>query len=216
MTSRHPAACVHGLSAAACCLAVAMLLAVVHLFAVGTRAHAQADATVSITAPGEGQTVTGDLQVRGTVQGAGLQSYFLYWRVAGEGEDGEIYFDGGQEAVNASMLGVWRAGDNPPGEYEIRLEAQFEGRDPTETIVRFTLADAAATTEPAPETSATMPAEDQTLRQSLDQLAARARPAALAAYLTRGMQFGLTVALIVLVYFGVKAVVVWLLGSRKP
>lgn len=185
-----------------------------HLFAVGNRVYAQADATVSITAPGEGQTVTGDLQVRGTVQGAGLQNYALYWREAGD--DREIYFNGGQEEVNASVLGVWRAGDNPPGEYEIRLEAQFEGRDPTETIVRFTLADAAATTVQEPETIATIPAEDQTLRRSLDQLAARARPAALAAYLARGMRFGLTVALIILAYFGVKSVAVWFLGSRKP
>ena len=209
-----PTVWVHRLCAAACCLAVAMLLTVAHPFAVGNRVYAQADATVSITAPGEGQTVAGDLQVRGTVQGAGLQSYALYWRAAGD--DREIYFNGGQEEVNASVLGVWRAGDNPPGEYEIRLEAQFEGRDPTETIVRFTLADAAETTEQEPETAATLPAEDQTLRQSLDQLAARARPAALAAYLARGMRFGLTVALIVLAYFGVKSVAVWLLGSRKP
>ncbi len=186
----------------------------VHLLAVGNRVHAQADATVSITSPGEGQTVAGDLQVRGTVQGAGLQSYALYWRAAGD--DREIYFSGGQEEVNASVLGVWRAGDNPPGEYEMRLEAQFEGRDPTETIVRFTLADAAETTGQEPETVATIPTEDQTLRQSLDQLAARARPAALAAYLARGMRFGLTVALIVLAYFSVKTVAVWLLGSRKP
>lgn len=214
MTSRHPTACVHRLYATACCLAVAVLLTVAHPFAVGNRVYAQADATVSITAPGEGQTVTGDLQVRGTVQGAGLQSHALYWRAAGD--DREIYFSGGQEEVNASVLGVWRAGDNPPGEYEIRLEAQFEGRDPTETIVRFTLADAAETTEQEPETAATIPAEDQTLRQSLDQLAARARPAALAAYLARGMRFGLTVALIILAYFGVKSVAVWFLGSRKP
>lgn len=191
-----------------------MLLTVAHPFAVGNRVYAQADATVSITAPGEGQTVTGDLQVRGTVQGAGLQSYALYWREAGD--DREIYFNGGQEEVNASVLGVWRAGDNPPGEYEIRLEAEFEGRDPTETIVRFTLADAAETTGQEPETAAIIPAEDQTLRQSLDQLAARARPAALAAYLARGMRFGLTVALIILAYFGVKSVAVWFLGSRKP
>ena len=214
MTSRHPTACVHRLYAIACCLAVAVLLTVAHPFAVGNRVYAQADATVSITAPGEGQTVTGDLQVRGTVQGAGLQSHALYWRAAGD--DREIYFSGGQEEVNASVLGVWRAGDNPPGEYEIRLEAQFEGRDPTETIVRFTLADAAETTEQEPETAVTIPAEDQTLRQSLDQLAARARPAALAAYLARGMRFGLTVALIILAYFGVKSVAVWFLGSRKP
>ena len=184
-----------------------------HLLAVGNRVQAQADATVSITAPGEGQTVTGDLQVRGTVQGAGLQSYALYWRAAGD--DGEIYFNGGQDEVNASVLGVWRTGNNPPGEYEIRLEAQFEGREPTETIVRFTLAEAAAA-EQEPEASVTVPAGDQTLRQSLDQLAARARPAALAAYLARGMRFGLTVALIVLAYFGIKAVVVWFLGGRNP
>ena len=183
-------------------------------FAVGNRVYAQADATVSITAPGEGQTVPGDLQVRGTVQGAGLQSYALYWRAAGD--DREIYFNGGQEEVNASVLGVWRAGDNPPGEYEIRLEAQFEGREPTETIVLFTLADAAETTAQEPETAAALPAEDQTLRQSLDQLAARARPAALAAYLARGMRFGLTVALLVLAYFGVKSVAVWFLGNRQP
>lgn len=214
MTSRHPTACVHRLYAIACCLAVAVLLTVAHPFAVGNRVYAQADATVSITAPGEGQTVTGDLQVRGTVQGAGLQSHALYWRAAGD--DREIYFSGGQEEVNASVLGVWRAGDNPPGEYEIRLEAQFEGRDPTETIVRFTLADAAETTEQEPATAVAIPAEDQTLRQSLDQLAARARPAALAAYLARGMRFGLTVALIILAYFGVKSVAVWFLGSRKP
>ena len=214
MNSLPPTAGVHRLYAAACCLAVAMLLTVAHSFAVGNRVYAQADATVSITTPGEGQTVAGDLQVRGTVQGAGLQSYALYWREAGD--DREIYFSGGQEEVNASVLGVWRAGDNPPGEYEIRLEAQFKGRDPTETIVRFTLADAAETTEQEPETAAALPAEDQTLRQSLDQLAARARPAALAAYLARGMRFGLTVALIVLAYFGVKSVAVWLLGSRKP
>lgn len=214
MTFRHPAACMHKLHSTTCCrLAVAILLAVVHLFAGGTRVFAQADATVSITAPGEGQTVTGDLQVRGTVQGTGLQSYALYWRVAGD--EREIYFNGGQEEVNASVLGVWRAGDNPPGEYEIRLEAQFEGRDPTETIVGFTLADATATTGQEPETAATIPAEDQTLRQSLDQLAARARPAALAAYLARGMRFGLTVALIVLAYFSVKSVAVWFLGGRK-
>ncbi len=214
MNSRLPAACVGRLYTAACCLGVAILLTVAHPFAVGNRVYAQADATVSITAPGEGQTVTGDLQVRGTVQGAGLQSYALYWREAGD--DREIYFNGGQEEVNASVLGVWRAGDNPPGEYEIRLEAQFEGRDPTETIVRFTLADAAETTGQEPETTAIIPAEDQTLRQSLDQLAARARPAALAAYLARGMRFGLTVALIILAYFGVKSVAVWFLGSRKP
>ncbi len=214
MNSRLPAACVHRLYAAACCLGVAILLTVAHPFAIGHRVYAQADATVSITAPGEGQTVTGDLQVRGTVQGAGLQSYALYWRVAGD--DREIYFNGGQEEVNASVLGVWRAGDNLPGEYEIRLEAQFEDRDPTETIVRFTLADTAETTDQEPETAATLPAEDQTLRQSLDQLAARARPAALAAYLARGMRFGLTVALIILAYFGVKSVAVWFLGSRKP
>jgi len=192
---------------------MAILLVMAPLLAPGHRVHAQADATVSITAPGEGQTVTGDLQVRGTVQGTGLQSYALYWRVAGE--ESEIYFNGGQEEVNASVLGVWRAGANPPGEYEIRLEAQFEGRDPTETIVRFTLADAVATTGQEPETAATIPAEDQTLRQSLDQLAARARPAALAAYLARGMRFGLTVALIVLAYFSVKSVAVWFLGGRK-
>ncbi len=214
MTSRHPTARVHRLYAAACCLAVTVLLTVAHPFAVGNHVYAQADATVSITAPGEGQTVTGDLQVRGTVQGAGLQSYALYWRAAGD--DREIYFNGGQEEVNASALGVWRAGDNPPGEYEIRLEAQFAGRDPTETIVRFTLADAAETTGQESETAATMPAEDQTLRQSLDQLAARARPAALAAYLARGMRFGLTVTLVVLAYFGVKSVTVWFLGGRKP
>ena len=214
MNPRPPAACVHRLYAAACCLAVAILLTVAYPFAVVNRVYAQADATVSITAPGEGQTVTGDLQIRGTVQGAGLQSYALYWREAGN--DREIYFNGGQEEVNASVLGVWRAGDNPPGEYEIRLEAQFEGRDPTETIVRFTLADAAAATAQAPETAAILPAEDQTMRQSLDQLATRARPAALAAYLARGMRFGLTVALIILAYFGVKSVAVWFLGSRKP
>ncbi len=215
MTSHPPVACMHRLHSAACCrFAVAILLVMVHLLAVGNRVHAQADATVSITSPGEGQTVAGDLQVRGTVQGAGLQSYALYWRAAGD--DREIYFSGGQEEVNASVLGVWRAGDNPPGEYEMRLEAQFEGRDPTETIVRFTLADAAETTGQEPETAATIPTEDQTLRQSLDQLAARARPAALAAYLARGMRFGLTVALIVLAYFSVKTVAVWLLGSRKP
>ena len=184
-----------------------------HLLAVGNRVHAQADATVSITAPGEGQTVSGDLQVRGTVQGTGLQSYALYWRAVGD--DGEIYFNGGQEEVHASVLGVWRPGNNPPGEYEIRLEAQFEGREPTETIVRFTLADAAAA-EQEPEASVTVSAGDQTLRQSLDQLAARARPAALAAYLARGMRFGLTVALIVLAYFGIKAVAVWFLGGRNP
>ena len=194
-------------------LAAALLLTTMHLLAVGNRVQAQADATVSITAPGEGQTVTGDLQVRGTVQGAGLQSYALYWRAAGD--DGEIYFNGGQDEVNASVLGVWRTGNNPPGEYEIRLEAQFEGREPTETIVRFTLAEAAAA-EQEPEASVTVPAGDQTLRQSLDQLAARARPAALAAYLARGMRFGLTVALIVLAYFGIKAVVVWFLGGRNP
>lgn len=214
MNSRLPAACVRRLYTAACCLGVAILLTVAHPFAVGNRVYAQADATVSITAPGEGQTVTGDLQVRGTVQGAGLQSYSLFWRAAGD--DREIYFNGGQEEVNASVLGVWRAGDNPPGEYEIRLEAQFEGRDPTETIVRFTLVDAAETMGQEPETTAIIPAEDQTLRQSLDQLAARARPAALAAYLARGMRFGLTVALIILAYFGVKSVAVWFLGSRKP
>lgn len=214
MNSRPPTACVHRLYAAACCLGAAILLTVVPPFAVGNLVYAQADATVSITAPGEGQTVTGDLQVRGTVQGAGLQSYALYWRVAGD--EREIYFNGGQEEVNTSVLGVWRAGDNPPGEYEIRLEAQFEARDPTETIVRFTLADAAATTGQEPETAATIPAEDQTLRQSLDQLVARARPAALAAYLARGMRFGLTVALIVLAYFSVKSVAVWFRGGRKP
>jgi len=215
VTSHPPVVCMHRLHSAACCrFAVAILLVMVHLLAVGNRVHAQADATVSITSPGEGQTVAGDLQVRGTVQGAGLQSYALYWRAAGD--DREIYFSGGQEEVNASVLGVWRAGDNPPGEYEMRLEAQFEGRDPTETIVRFTLADAAETTGQEPETVATIPTEDQTLRQSLDQLAARARPAALAAYLARGMRFGLTVALIVLAYFSVKTVAVWLLGSRKP
>lgn len=215
MTSRHPAACLCRLHCAAYRrLAVAILLVMVHLLAAGNRVHAQADATVSITSPGEGQTVTGDLQVRGTVQGAGLQSYALYWRVAGE--EREIYFNGGQDEVNASVLGVWRAGDNPPGEYEIRLAAQFEGRDPTETVVRFTLANAAETPGQEPETTATIPAEDQTLRQSLDQLADRARPAALAAYLARGMRFGLTVALIVLAYFGAKSIAVWFLGSRKP
>ena len=214
MNSHPLAACVHRLYATACCLGVAILLIVTYPFAVGNRVYAQADATVSITAPGEGQTVIGDLQIRGTVQGAGLQSYALYWRAAGD--DREIYFNGGQEEVNASVLGVWRAGDNPPGEYEIRLTAQFEGRDPTETIVQFTLADAAGTTAKEPETAATIPAEDQTLRQSLDQLAARARPAALAAYLARGMRFGLTVALIILAYFGVKSVTIWFLGSRKP
>ena len=181
--------------------------------AIGNRAYAQADATVSITAPGEGQTVSGDLQVRGTVQGAGLQSYALYWRAAGD--DSEIYFNGGQDEVNASVLGVWRTGDNPPGEYEIRLAAQFEGRGPTETIVRFTLADAAAA-EREPEVPVVVSAGEQTLRQSLDQLAARARPAALGAYLARGMRFGLTVALIVLAYFGLKAVAVWFLGGRNP
>ena len=196
----------------------ALALGLLALCATGVQA--QTDVTVALTSPSAGQTVLGDVEVRGTARGPNFSRYELYFRAADSDQE-YIYFNGGQAAVASGVLGSWSSRGQAPGDYEILLRAIFADQQDVETSVRFSLAPDAADPGAAPESrtgnGSVAPAGDgpaltdsSALRVALDGLAARARPPALQAYILRGMRFSALLTAWVLGYFGLKAVVGWI------
>lgn len=180
-----------------------------------TGVQAQTDVTVSLTSPSAGQTVLGDVEVRGTASGPNFSRYELHFRAADSDQE-YIYFNGGQAAVESGVLGSWSSRGQAPGDYEILLRAIFANQQAVETSVRFSLASDAAPASRAGNGSAAPagngPAltDSNALRVALDGLAARARLPALQAYILRGMRFSALLTVWVLGYFGLKAAVGWI------
>lgn len=192
-------------------------------------AWAQSDVTVALTAPGQGQSIAGDLEVRGTASGTGFQRYELYYRPLNS-DQSFLYFGGGNSPVESQTLGTWPGSSLAAGEYEIQLRAVADGRE-FETFVTFTLVESVLPTNPATgpeaagetalegvgtEAAGAFGDEDAlSLRAALDQLALRVRPAALGAYFARGARLAGTLTLMVLAFFGLKALAVHLLRRLR-
>lgn len=73
----------------------------------------------AIASPGNGQVVRGDTAVIGTASIENFQFFKLEWSVAGT--DPWHWFAGSETPAVGTVLGVFRAGDLPPGSYVIRL-----------------------------------------------------------------------------------------------
>ncbi len=196
-----------------------VLIAVLVLSMGANRARAQSAATAVLTLPGAGQTIVGEAEIRGTVGGPGFSRYDLHYRPVGT-EREFIYFGGGGRPVASGVLGVWSGLNLTPGDYEIRLTAHFTNRPVIETSVRFALADRAHVGELASASGAgpgSRAGPDSELRDALDRLTLRVRPASLWGYLERGARLSAAIGGLVLVYFVLKALLVWLLRrGRSP
>ncbi len=191
------------------------LILVLGIFNIQVPGYAQSDIVAILDSPQTGERVQGDVDLVGTVRGTGLQRYELHYRPVGEGQE-FIYFEGDQIQVEGGVLGRWSTGGLAPGEYEIRLQAVSDNQQIVETTVTITLIPEGSNEQAQTESESTVPAaspslpEDTTLRQALDQLALRARPVALWAYMQRGMRWSGVVVLVVLAYFGLKSLVLFL------
>lgn len=185
-------------------------------------AYAQSDVTVALESPQPGAQVQGEVELVGTVRGTDFQRYELHYRPAGTDQE-YIYFEGDQVQIESGVLGRWSTGTLAPGDYEIRLQVILGDQQVAETTVTVTLipegtaAAANSEADAAPASTAPVLQEDASLRQALDQLALRARPAALWAYLQRGMRWSGMVVAAVMAYFGLKALLLSLIRRmQKP
>jgi len=73
-----------------------------------------------ITAPGNGEAVSGMVPVTGSAIHETFQFYKLEYGV-GANPDSWSYFDGGENPVQGGRLGTLNAGALPPGTYSIRV-----------------------------------------------------------------------------------------------
>lgn len=73
----------------------------------------------AIASPGIGQVLRGDTPVVGTASIEGFQFFKLEWSAAGS--DQWHWFAGSETPAVGTVLGVFRAGSLPPGQYVIRL-----------------------------------------------------------------------------------------------
>lgn len=193
-------------------------LAAVLLLALGaSRGQAQSAATVALILPSAGQTVIEEVEIHGTAGGPGFRRYDLHYRPVGT-ESEFIYFGGAENPVASGVLGTWSGLNLEPGDYEIRLTAYFTDQQAIATSVRFALADSARVGElenagRAGAGSLTGPHSE--LRDALDRLVVRSRPENLWVYLERGARFSAAVGGLALVYFGLKALIAWLLQRGR-
>ncbi len=178
--------------------------------------YTQSDVIVNLESPQPGAQVQGNVELVGTVRGTGLQRYELHYRPTGNGQ-GYIYFDGDQIQIEAGVLGRWSTEGLAPGDYEIRLQAVLDNQQVVQATVVVTLVPegeavpAADEEEPAPVAPDPASPQDTALRQAVDDLVLRAHPAALGAYLWRGMRWSGTIAMAVLVYLGLKALLLYVI-----
>jgi hypothetical protein len=88
----------------------------------------------AIASPGNGQVVRGDTPIIGTASIENFQFFKLEWSVAGNEQWN--WFAGSETPAVGTVLGVFRAGDLPPGHYVIRLVVvDHTGNYPTPCLV---------------------------------------------------------------------------------
>lgn len=74
-----------------------------------------------VTAPANGDAVSGDVVITGTAVIEPFLRYELYFKQEPSGDDAYIYFDGGTNQVVNGQLGIWRTTNLAAGTYSIRL-----------------------------------------------------------------------------------------------
>ncbi len=88
----------------------------------------------ALASPGIDQVVRGDTPVIGTASIENFQFFKLEWSVAGS--DQWHWFAGSETPAVGTVLGVFKAGDLPPGQYVIRLVVvDHTGNYPTPCLV---------------------------------------------------------------------------------
>ena len=96
-------------------------------------------AGVIITAPGNGQALTGPVTIIGTANIANFQFYKLEWSSAGAPNDWH-WFAGAESPVNNGALGSFDPALVPPGSYNIRLVVvDNTGNFPPPCVVQVTV-----------------------------------------------------------------------------
>lgn len=176
------------------------------------RVAAQADHAAVLTSPVPGETVGGEVEVRGTAAGDGLARYDLHYRPAGVGGE-YIYFGGSQTAVEEGSLGTWPGSSLALGDYEIRLTAHYADGESSEAVVRFSLADPEAVDEL--ESAGSVDGPDRDLLDALDRLSSRVAGESLLGYLERGAWLSALAGGLALTYFILKGFLKWLLRRTR-
>jgi hypothetical protein len=108
---------------------------------------------VSITAPSDGSTVSGVIQIVGTVIDPAFLQYEL--AIAAAGTDWQDIQPPVSQQVQAAVLGLWSTSSVPDGSYQIRLRMMRQNGDVVDSIVTVNTLNATPTTTSTPTAQAT-------------------------------------------------------------
>jgi hypothetical protein len=111
------------------------LIALACLPAFGAAAQDDTGGTAAITWPAEGDTLSGSVQITGTVEHHEFASYQLDFATADQPDDWLSIQGATSQKVTEGVLGLWDTSSLPNGVYRLRLLVNLRSGDTFETVV---------------------------------------------------------------------------------
>jgi hypothetical protein len=121
-----------------------------------TQGSQQGDATVFLTSPSDGATISGRAAIVGTVAMPNFEHYDLVYAAGWGGTDWKWISGPHQAQVTNGQLGEWNTPDVDDGDYTLAVVAYGQGGGRTEYQVRVHVQNHTPTETPTPGATATV------------------------------------------------------------